>query len=181
MSKGGLSTILESIRDELTVAEVKAKDIHSHLQFLIREAEFTKILVIEFYIEKQKESVARDKGFTYLFKEKSRLRDSLIFAAGSFVFGRLLTKDKYGALTAGVSGFDGMVRGFGESKWCVLLGYSISIVPEGTISTQVPRISLGYFYETMEELKKGALSGKKVGEFDDIISKLMKKPERSQQ
>jgi len=33
-------------------------------------------------------------------------------------------------------GFDGMVQGFGESKWRVLLGKRILVVPEETISSQ---------------------------------------------
>ncbi|TET62191.1 hypothetical protein E3J49_08660 [Candidatus Bathyarchaeota archaeon] len=65
------------------------------------------------------------------------MRNSLLVAAGSFIFGGLLTRDKFGALTAGMSGFDGMVQGFGESKWRVLLGKRILVVSEETISPQV--------------------------------------------
>ena len=65
------------------------------------------------------------------------MRDSLLVAASSFILRGLLTRDKFGAVTAGMSGFDGMVQGLGESKWCVILGKKISVVPEETISPDV--------------------------------------------
>ena len=102
------------------------------------------------------------------------MRNSLLVAAGSVILGGLLTKDKFGALNVGMSGFDGMVQGFGESKWCVLLGKKISVVPEEMISPQVTWITLASFCKTMEELKRKALTGEKLGTFDDIIAKLKK-------
>jgi len=66
----------------------------------------------------------------------------------------------------------GTVQGFGESKWCVLLGKKISVVPEEIVSSKVAWISLDSFYKTIEELKKRALAGKKLGNLDDVISKL---------
>jgi len=53
----------------------------------------------------------------------------------------------------------------------VLLGKKISVVPEGTISTKVPWITLASFYRAMEELKRRALAGDKLGNLDDVISK----------
>jgi len=100
------------------------------------------------------------------------MRDSLIVAAGGFILGGLLTRDKFGALTAGMSGFDGMVQGFGESKWCVLLGKKILVVLEEMVSPQVTCITLDNLYKTMEELKNRALSGANLGNIDDVISKL---------
>ena len=105
----------------------------------------------------------------------------MLVAAGGFILGGLLTRDKFGALIAGMSGFDGMVQGLGESKWCVLLGKKISVVPEETIYPEVTWITLDSFYKTMEELKKRALDGGKLGNLDDVISKLTKKPRLSQQ
>lgn len=66
----------------------------------------------------------------------------------------------------------GTVQGFGESKWCVLLGKKISVVPEEIVSSKVAWISLDSFYKTIEELKKRAPAGKKLGNLDDVISKL---------
>jgi len=52
------------------------------------------------------------------------------------------------------------------------------VVPEETISSQftgVTRVSLDSFYKTIEELKKRALSGERLRNLDDVISKLKDK------
>ena len=163
MSKHTLNGILEHLRQELILAAVKAMEINSRFEALCRETESIKVDALQNYLEEQKKSVARDIGISSLIKDRKRVRDSLLVAAGGLILGGLLTRDKFGALTAGMSGFDGMVQGFGESKWCVLLGKKISVVPEGTISPQVTWIALASFYKTMVELKTRALSGEKLG------------------
>ena len=99
----------------------------------------------------------------------------MLVAAGSFMLGGLLARDKFEAVTAGMSGFDGMVQGFGKSKWRVLLGKKISVVPEEMIYPQVTWITLASLCKTMEDLKKRALAGEKLGNLDDDLSKSKKK------
>lgn len=184
MSKYTLDGILKHLRQELTLTETEAKKIGSHFEVLRRETESMKIDTLHNYLEEQRKFAARDKGIAYLIKDRRRVRDSLLVAAGGFILGGLLTKDKFGALTAGISGFDGLIQGFGESKWRVLLGKRILVVPEETISSQltgVTWLALDSFYKTIEELKKRALSGEKLGNLDDVISKLTKKRRLSQQ
>jgi len=181
MSKYALDRILEHLKKELDRIEVNSREIGRCFEALCRETESLKVDALQNYVKEQKKSVARAIGFSSLIKDKKRVRNSLLVAAGSFVFGGLLTRDKFGALAAGMSGFDGMVQGFGESKWGVLLGRKISVVPEVTISPQVTWITLASFYKTMEELKKKSLAGEKLGNLDDVISKLKKKPRLSQQ
>ncbi len=175
MSKYALDGILKHLRQELASTEAEAKEISSHFEVLCREAESMKIDALHNYLEKQRKFTARNRGTAFLIKDNKRVRGSLLVAAGSFILGGLLTRDKFGALTAGMSGFDGMVQGFGESKWCVLLGKKISVAPEETISPQVTWITLASFHKTMEELKKRSLAGEKLENLDDVISKLKKK------
>ncbi len=175
MSKYTLNGILEHLTQELNWTAVKASDINSRFEALCRETESIKVDALQNYLEEQKNSAARDIGISSLIKDRKRVHDSLLVAAGGFILGGLLTRNKFGALTAGMSGFDGMVQGFGESKWCVLLGKKISVVPEGTISPEVTWITLASFYKIMEELKKRALSGANLGSIDDVISKLKEK------
>jgi len=179
MSQYTLNGILEHLRQELDLTEVKAREIHSRFEVLCRETESIKVDALQNYLEEQKKSAARDIGISSLIKDRKRVRDSLIVAAGSFILGGLLTKDKFEALTAGMSGFDGMVQGLGESKWYILLGKTISIVPEEKIPPQATWISLDSLYRELEELKERALAGEKLGNLDDIISKLKKKPRLS--
>ena len=176
-----LNRILEHLRQELILTEAKAREIGSRFEILRRETESTKIDALQDYVEEQKKSAARDRGIASLIKDRKRVRDSLIFAAGSFVFGGLVTRNKYRALAAGMSGLEGMVQGFGETRWCVLLGKKISVVPEGTISTNVPWITLASFYRATEELKRRALAGEKLGNLNEVISKLTKKSRLIQQ
>jgi hypothetical protein len=181
MSKHTLNGILEHLRQELNLTEVKAREIGSRFEVLCRDTESMKVDALQNYLEEQRKSAARDRGIASLIKDRKRVRDSLLVAAGGFILGGLLTRDKLEALTAGMSGFDGMVQGLGESKWCVLLGKKISVVPEETISPQVIWITLASFYKTTEELKKRSLAGEKLGNLDDVISNLTKKPQLSQQ
>ena len=100
------------------------------------------------------------------------LRNSLLVAAGGFILGGLLSRDKLDALNAGMSSLDGIVQGFGESKWCVLLGQKISVVPEEWICPQVTWITLDIFNKKIKELKDRALAGEKLGTLVDIRAKL---------
>ncbi len=86
-----------------------------------------------------------------------------------------MTKDKFTALSAGMSGFDGMVKGFGDSNWHVLIGKKLAVVPDEAITLQATRLSLICFNEKMEELKKRAINGGRMGNLDDIISRLIRK------
>ena len=158
MSEYILNGILEHLRQELILTEAKAREIGSRFEILRRETESIKIDALEDYVEEQKKSAARDMGIASLIKDRKRVRDSLLFAAGSFLLGGLLTRDKFVALNAGMSGFDGIVKGFGECKWCVLLGKRISVVPEEMISPQDTWITLDSFHKTIEELKKSQTS-----------------------
>ncbi len=175
MSGYELNETLEHLRYELASTSAKAKDITSRLNILRREAESLKIRTFQSYVKEQRKSIAYDRGMTALIHDKKKIRDSLLWAAGSFVIGGLVTKDKFTALSAGMSGFDGMIQGFGEGRWCILLGKKISIVPEETIPTQVTRLPLLSFNEMMEELKKRALDGGRMGNLDDVISRLARK------
>ena len=121
MSKYTLNGILEHLRQELNLTAVNAREIGSRFEALRRETESMKVDALQDYLEEQRKSTARDRGIASLIRDRKRVRDSLLVAAGGFILGGLLTRDKLEAVTAGLSGFDGMVQGFGESKWCVLL------------------------------------------------------------
>ena len=172
MLRTGLAQTLDSLKKKLGSIESRAKMISTQFEMLRREAESFKIECLQHYLEEQRKDIARSRGLISLVRDKKRIRDSLLMAAGGFILGGLLTSDKFEALTAGMSGFNGMVQGFGECKWCVILGKEISIVPAEMISPEVTWTTLDSFYKTMEELKKRALAGEKLGSLDDVINKL---------
>ena len=175
MSGHVLNETLEHLRQELTLTSAKAKDITGQLNILRREAESLKIHAFQYYVEEQIKSKARDRGILSLINDKRKVRNSLLMAAGSFVIGGLLTRDKFNALSAGMAGLDGMIQGFGEGDWYILFSNIISVVPEKMISPQITGITLVSFNEKMEELKKRALTGVKLGNLNDVISRLTRK------
>ena len=116
MSKYTFNEIFEHLRQELTLTEAKARGISNGFTALCIETEVIKLDALRSYLEEQRKSSARDRGINYLIKDRRRIRNSLLVVAGSFIIGGLLSRDKFVALNAGISGFDGMVQGFGESK-----------------------------------------------------------------
>jgi len=172
MSKYTLNGILEHLRQELTLTEAEAKEIGSHFEVLRRETESMKIDVIQNYLEEQRKSAARDRGIASLIKDRKRVRDSLLVAAGSFILGGLLTRDKFGAVTAGMSGFDGLVQGLGQTRWYVLLDNKIIVAPEDGVNPAADWVTWENLTAALVKLKRKALAGEKLGDLDNIISKL---------
>ena len=174
MANNGREDIMANLSQELNLIEVKAKTLSANLEILCRESECLKLEYLQQALEQHVLSEAHARGISLIMRDKKQLRNSLLMAAGSFVFGGLVTKDKWRALTAGMSGFDSMVQGFGERKWCVILRKKISVVPEGMVPATITWVTLDSFYRTTEELKKQASAGKKMGNLNDIISKFKK-------
>ena len=85
MSKYTLNGILEHLRQELTLTEVKARDIGSQFEALRRKTEHIKVEALQNYLKEQIESAARYRGIASLIKDSKRVRDSLLVAAGSFI------------------------------------------------------------------------------------------------
>jgi len=175
MLKYTRNRILEHLRQELTITEVKAREIGNRFEILRREIESIKVVALQNHVDEQRKSSAFDRGFTSLIKDRERVRYSSIAAAGGIILGGLLARDSLRAVTGGISGFSSMVQVLGDSKWCVLLGKKISVVPEEAVPPQAIWISLDNFYRVMEELKKRALAGERLGSLDGVIAKLIKK------
>ena len=51
-----------------------------------------------------------------LIRDRKKIRTGLAVAAGGLILGGLIVKDKYAALNAGLSGFNGVLQGFGETR-----------------------------------------------------------------
>ena len=170
-----LDEFLESLMRDLILAGAEARETGAHFETLSREMESMKIDVLQNYLEKQRKSAAHNKGMSSIIKDRTKLRNSLLVAGGCFILGSLLTRDKFSALNAGISSLDGMVEGFGESNWRVLLGKKITVVPGEWISPQVTWITLASFNKKMKELRERAVAGAKLGTLVDIIARLKTK------
>jgi hypothetical protein len=93
-------------------------------------------------------------------------------AAGGFILGGLIAKDKYDALNAGMSGFDGVLQGFGETKWAVSLQKELVVVPYDAITTKGTWVTLESLIAAIHDLKTEALQGKQLGTLDNVIQRL---------
>ena len=157
---------------ELTSIESRARGISDRFEALQRQAEFLKMESLQRYLEERRKEVARSRGFTMLLKDKRKVRDSLLLAAGSLIAGGLISKDKLVALNAGMSGFDGAIQGLGETRWFVSLGKVVLVAAEDSLPSKRTWFTWGSVIVAIGELKKRALHGEQLGSLDNIIDNL---------
>jgi hypothetical protein len=134
--------------------------------------ESLKIDIIKNCLEEQRRSGARQRGFPLLAKDKQTMQIGLAVGIGSAIWGGLLNKDAFSALNAGIAGFDGLVRGLGETRWYVSLANKIVVAPEDRIRPRVNWVTWGSITAALEKLKREALSGESLGNFDSVLMKL---------
>jgi len=172
MAGNGIEKTLTDFGQGLTLIGSRAKEILTRFEVLQRKAEFLKIESLQRYLEEKRKDVARSRGFRALLKDRRKVRDSLLVAAGSLILGGLISKDKFVALNAGMSGFDGVLRGLGETRWLVSLGKKILVAPEDSLSPERIWCTWESLMAAIEELKKRALHGEQLGSLDNVIDNL---------
>jgi len=173
MAGNGIEKTLIDFGQELTLIKSRAKEILNRFEVLQREAEFLKMESLERYLEEQRKGVARTRGFTVLFKDKRKVRDSLLVAASSFILGGLIFKDKFFALNAGMSGFDSALQGLGETRWFASLGKKILVAAEDSLPSKRTWFTWEGLMAAIEELKQRASQGERLGNLDNIIDTLI--------
>jgi hypothetical protein len=144
---------LPEMRQELTLIESRAKKVSLQLQALVREMESSKIELLQKLLEQKIESEARRRGVVLVKKDTRRLGIGVLFGAGSFIIGGLLTKDKWAALNSGLSGLDGALQGFGRASWVVLLGKSIVVTASESTPLEGKWLAWESLKLAMEELR----------------------------
>jgi len=170
MAGNRIDKTLDDFGQGLTLIENRAKAILSQSEVLQREAELLKIESLQYYLGEQRKVIARSRGFGTLVKDKRRIRDGSLVAVGSFILGGLFYKDKFVALGAGISGFDGYLRGLGEARWLVSLGREISVIPENSPTSERTWFAWEDLMAAIEKLKRRALHGERLGNLDNIIN-----------
>ena len=125
------------------------------------------------YVEQLKQIAARDKGMSFLFRDRKKRKAGFLVGAVSFLVGALISGKLSDATVAGMSGLDGMVKRLGESNWSLIFGKRISVVPEDLIPDGARWIPLRVFYEKMGKLYKKALAKNRLISLDDIIRELI--------
>lgn len=157
---------------KLACIESSSQGVSRRFEIRQREAEFLKIEFLKYSLEKQRTVVARQRGFAFLIRDRKKVGTSLAVTAGALILGGLITKDKDAALNAGLSGFNGVLQGFGETRWAVSLQKELVIVPYNAIPAKGTWVTFESLIAAIHDLKTEALQGKRLGTLDNIIKRL---------
>jgi len=172
MSSNSWSRTIADLRKELASTEGEARQIASNIDLLRKDMEALKVEVIYYYLEQQRKTLACSRGFGTLITSRERKRYALLTGVGGFILGGIMGKDLSSAIGAGLTGLESLARGLGETRWYVLLGSKILVVPEKEIKSGASRVTLRDLTVALDKLMRKALAGVKLGSLDDIISKL---------
>jgi hypothetical protein len=172
MTDTNLAQTIVNLKKELASIEISSHRIGGRFGMLQREAESLKIDFLKYSLEKQRKTIAYQRGLAIVIGGKRKMGTSLAIAVSGLVLGGLMTKDKYAALNAGLSGFDGTVQGFGETRWAVSLQNELEVVPYDAISTKGTWVTLESLIMAIHDLRTEALQGKRLGDLDNIIQRL---------
>ncbi len=172
MSDNKWAQTIADLKKELACIETSSQGVGRHFEILQREAESLKIEFLKYSLEKQRKAVARQRGFALLIRDRKKIRTGLAVTASGSILGGLIAKDKYAALNAGLSGFNGVLQGFGETRWAVSLQKELVIVPYNAIPAKGTWVTLESLISAIHDLKTEALQGKRLGTLDNIIQRL---------
>jgi len=164
--------IVTDLRNELAYIENRCHDIARRFEALQVEAESLKMDFLEYSLEKQRGAAACQRGFTLLIRDRGKMGAGLAVTVINSILGGLIGKDEYAALGAGLSGFNSLLQGFGETRWAVSLGKKLVIAPYNAIPAKGTWITLESLITAIYDLKTEALRGKRLGTLDDIIQRL---------
>ncbi len=167
-----LETTLNRLKRELSSTRDRAQASTGKLDALRREIESFKIDFINNNLEQQRRSIARQRGFSLLARDKRTTQAGLAVGIGSAIFGGLLGKDASSALSSAVAGFDGLVRGLGESIWYVSLSNRIKVAPQDYVGQNEGWVTWASVMTALERLKKEASAGEELSSLDSIIRRL---------
>ncbi len=172
MSENKWLKTIADLKKQLACVETNSRDVSRRFENLQRQAEFLKIEFLKYSLEKQRTAVACQRGFTFLIRDRKKVEASLAVTVGAFILGGLLAKDKDAALNAGLSGFNGVLQGFGETRWAVSLNRDLVILPHNAIPAEGTWVTFESLITAIDALKTEALQGKRLGTLDKIIQML---------
>jgi hypothetical protein len=178
MSDNKWAQTIADLKKGLACIENSSECIGRRFEVLQLEAESLKMDFLKYSLEKQREAVARPRGFTLLIRDRKKIGASLAVTAAESILGGLIAKDKYAALSAGLSGFNGVLQGFGETRWAVSLDKKLVIVPYNAIPAKGTWVTLESLIAAIQDLKTEALQGKRLGTLDNIIQRLQQSKQK---
>ncbi len=160
---------LISIKNRVSGLRAEATEISGHVEALVRQAEVTKMSMIQVASENRVRWLERNRGLNAIAANEQYQRIGWGLGLASAIIGGIVSKDPILALNAGMSGFDGLTRQMGRSRLYIdLSGRSITVDQEASC-TKSCQVSLERFIAIIEMMKKRALAGTRLGNFQDIL------------
>jgi len=172
MSDNNWAQTIADLKKELTSIEDNSRNMARRFEVLERQAESLKMEFLKHSLEKQREAIARQRGFALLIRDRKKIATGLAVTAGLSILGAVVGKDKDAALNAGLSGLNGVLQGLGETEWAVSLDKELVIVPYKAIPAGGTWVTLESLIAAIDELKTEALQGRRLGTLDNVIQML---------
>jgi hypothetical protein len=172
MSDNNWAQTIADLKKELTSIEDNSRNMARRFEVLERQAESLKMEFLKHSLEKQREAIARQRGFALLIRDRKKIATGLAVTAGLSILGAVVGKDKDAALNAGLSGLNGLLQGLGETEWAVSLDKELVIVPYKAIPARGTWVTLESLIAAIDELKREALQGRRLGTLDNVIQML---------
>ena len=172
MSDSRWTQTIADLKKQFALMESRSHNIGRHFEALQREAESLKIEFLKHSLQKQRKALARERGMGLLIRDKKKIGTSLAVAVGGLIFGGLISKDKYTALNTGISGFDGVLLGLGETNCVVSLEKGLVVMPTNVNLPRGAWVTFESLIAAVDDLKAEAWQKKQLGNLNDIIQKL---------
>jgi hypothetical protein len=169
MSDNNWAQVIADLKKELTSIENSARNMARRFQILERQAESLKMEFLKYSLEKQREAMARQRGFALLIRDRKKRATGLVATAGLSILGAAISEDKDAALNACLSG---LLQGLGQTEWAVSLDKELVVVPYNDIPVRGTWVTLESLIAAIDELKTEALQGRRLGTLDNVIQRL---------
>ena len=177
MSRNDWEQTLDELKQDIAAIKGRAGALSMKFEEVLRQAELLKVAFLNHILEEQIMSVARTRGYTSIMRDKKRLGASLGAAAAGLILGGIITKDKFAAASAGLSSFDAVLQGFGETACAVSLGKDLRVIPIDNVTSGKTWVTWESLKTALACLESEASQGVKLGNLDSIIVRLRKRKE----
>ena len=135
MTRIGWDKKVNDFRQEVADIRRRAGLSSGNFYYLKRQADYCKLLFLAYQLEVKRRSLVYNRGVNSVLNNGKKLQAALGFTLAASIVTRIISKDSNTATTAGVSVFDGALRGIGEVDWAVCLDRPLTIMPLNNITT----------------------------------------------
>jgi hypothetical protein len=174
MTRVGWEKVVNSLKERITLIKSRANTDSTSFEKLRRQAECLKVQFLVCQLEGRRMFLARSRGFASAVKNRKGLPAALGFAAAASVVTGMMTKNGLAAADAGLSSFNRVLQGLGETDWAVYLGGHLLVAPRADITPGQGWFTWGSFKTATYELEERAKNGAGLGNLDAVISGLQK-------